>query len=251
VQMAQARLGGLAGRRVLVLGAGEMGEGMAQSLRDAGTADIAVANRTFENANALAARVGGRPVHLHELPTALQAVDLLLTSTGATSLIVESSDLAAVMAERPGHPLLIVDIAVPRDVDPAAGKIDGVTLLDMDDLRAFAELGVRERRREVGAVRELIDAELDRFLAESTARQAAPVVAGLRERVDTIRAGEYERFRARLDRLDPKDRETVDALVAGLLGKVLHEPTVRLKDTAGTARGERLAEALRELFDLS
>jgi glutamyl-tRNA reductase len=251
VQMAQARLAGLAGRRVLVLGAGEMGEGMAQSLREAGAADIMVANRTFENANALAARVGGRPVRLHELPTALESVDLLLTSTGATSLIVESSDLKAVMDQRPDHPLLIVDIAVPRDVDPAASDIDGVTLLDMDDLRAFAEVGVRERRREVGTVRELIDLELDRFLAESTARQAAPVVAALHERAETIRAGEYERFRSRLERLEPRDRATVDALVSGLLGKLLHEPTVRIKDAAGSARGERLAEALRELFDLS
>ena len=175
---------------------------------------------------------------------------MLLTSTGASAVILEHGDLASVVGERQGRELMVVDIAVPRDVDPAAGEIDGLTLLDMDDLRAFAEAGIRERRREVTAVQAIVDAELDRYVDESTARLVAPLVASLRGRGDDVRRGELDRLATRLGDLDDRQREAVEALAAGIVGKLLHEPTVRMKDSAGTARGERLAEALRDLFDL-
>ena len=154
------------------------------------------------------------------------------------------------VAERRGRDLLIVDIAVPRDVDPSAAELDGVTLLDMDDLRSFAEAGIRERRREIAAVQAIIDTELDRYVDESTARSVAPLVAQLRGRADRVRIAEIERLNHRLSGLDDRQRDAVEALAAGIVGKLLHDPTVRLKDAAGTARGERLAEALRDLFDL-
>ncbi|MCB1262303.1 MAG: glutamyl-tRNA reductase, partial [Acidimicrobiales bacterium] len=175
VAMAAERLDGLAGKRILVLGAGEMAEGMVRSLAGADVAEVLVANRTWERAFDLAQRVGGRALHLAELDQGLRQVDLLLTSTGASSLIVEHGDLEAAVAARAGRPLLIVDVAVPRDVDPAAGDLDGVTLLDMDDLRAFAESGVAERRREVAAVRTIIDDEVQRFVAVASAREVAPL----------------------------------------------------------------------------
>jgi glutamyl-tRNA reductase len=151
------------------------------------------------------------------------------------------------MAARDGAPLLIVDVAVPRDVDPAAGALEGVTLLDMDDLRAFADAGLAERRRESVRARAVVDEEVDRFHDASTARQVAPVVAALRDRVEAVRDAEV----ARLARgLDAGQRAVLERLSRGLVGKLLHEPTVRLKDAAGTPRGERLADALRELFDL-
>jgi glutamyl-tRNA reductase len=165
-------------------------------------------------------------------------------------VILEHGDLASVVGERHGRELLVVDIAVPRDVDPAAGEIEGVTLLDMDDLREFAEVGIRERQREVTAVQAIVDAELDRYVDESTARSVAPLVASLRSRGDLVRSGELERLAARLGDLDDRQREAVEALAAGIVGKLLHEPTVRMKGAAGTVRGERLAEALRDLFDL-
>jgi glutamyl-tRNA reductase len=250
VAMASARLGGLEGRTVLVLGAGEMGEGMIVALAEAGVAGISIANRTWQNAVDLATRVGGSAVRMSELPSALATADLLLTSTGATSMIVESSDVAAVMEARAGRPLLIVDIAVPRDVDPGAALLDGVTLLDMDDLKEFAEAGIRERRREVAAVASIIDEELDRFVSYSTAREVAPLIGALHERAEQIRGDECDRLGAKLAGLDDKSRQAVEALTKGIIGKLLHEPTVRLKDAAGTARGERLADTLRDLFDL-
>ena len=250
VAMATERLGGLEGRQVLVVGAGEMGEGLARALHGGGVAGIRVANRTWDRAVEVAGRLGGEPVRLDDLPHHLAEVDMLLTSTGASAVILEHGDLASVVGERHGRELLVVDIAVPRDVDPAAGEIDGLTLLDMDDLREFAEVGVRERQREVTAVQVIVDAELDRYVDESTARSVAPLVASLRARGDLVRSGELQRLSARLGDLDDRQRDAVEALAAGIVGKLLHEPTVRMKDAAGTARGERLAEALRDLFNL-
>ena len=250
VAMATEHLGGLEGRQVLVVGAGEMGEGLARALHGGGVAGIRVANRTWDRAVEVAGRLGGEPVRLDDLPHHLAEVDMLLTSTGASAVILEHGDLASVVGERHGRELLVVDIAVPRDVDPAAGEIDGLTLLDMDDLREFAEVGVRERQREVTAVQVIVDAELDRYVDESTARSVAPLVASLRARGDLVRSGELQRLSARLGDLDDRQRDAVEALAAGIVGKLLHEPTVRMKDAAGTARGERLAEALRDLFNL-
>ncbi|HVM67916.1 MAG TPA: glutamyl-tRNA reductase, partial [Acidimicrobiales bacterium] len=251
VALAADRLGGLVGRRVLVLGAGDMGEGMTVALAGAGVADVLVANRTPTRASSLAERVGGRAIDVAELPAALASVDVLLTSTGAPSPLLTVEDLAPVLPERAGRPMLIVDIAVPRDVEPAVRALDGVTVLDLDDLRAFARTGLEERRREVSRVQAIIDEEVADYLGEAVARQAAPTVAALRERAEAVRATELERFAARLAALEPREREAVEALTRGIVAKLLHEPTVRLKDAAGTPRGERLADSLRALFDLA
>lgn len=250
VAMAADRLDGLDGRRVLVLGAGDMGAGMVRAIVAAGVADVRIANRTWERSVELADSVGGEAIRLAELDAALGQVDLLLTGTGAHSIMLEHGDLARVMAARASRPLLIVDVAVPRDVDPAAAEVVGVTLLDMDDLRAFAEAGVRERRSEVAAVRELIDAELERYVALSSAREVAPLVAALHDHAESVRTAELHRFRAKLAALDPDQRDVVEALTRGIVAKLLHDPTVELKDAAGSPKGERLAEALRDLFDL-
>lgn len=250
VAMATERLGTLEDCQVLVVGAGEMGEGLARALHGGGVASILVANRTWERAVDVAKRLGGQPVRLDDLPRYLAEVDVLLTSTGASAVILEHGDLATVVGERNGRELLVVDIAVPRDVDPAAGEIDGVTLLDMDDLRDFAEAGIRERQREVAGVQAIVDIELDRYIDESTARSVAPLVTSLHARGEAVRTAELERLAGRLADLDERQREAVEALAAGIVGKLLHEPTIRMKDAAGSARGERLAEALRDIFNL-
>ncbi len=250
VAMAAERLGTLDGRNVLVLGAGEMGAGMAVSLAAAGVREIVVVNRTWEHGAELAARVQGRAARLADLPAELLVADVLLTSTGATSMIVESADVAAVMAARGERPLLIVDIALPRDVDPSASALDGVTLLDMNDLTAFADAGMQERRREVEAVVGIVDDEVGRYVAQSSAREVAPLVGALHDRADAIRVAELERQRVRLADLTAGERAAVEAVTRGIVAKLLHAPTVRLKDASGSARGERLAESLRDLFEL-
>jgi glutamyl-tRNA reductase len=250
VAIAAERLVDLSHRRVLILGAGEMGEAMAVALAGAGVQSIAVANRTLATAEALAQRVGGRAVPLRDLRTMVQDADVLLTSTGATSMLVEEDEIKRVMVARDGRELLIVDIAVPRDVDPAVGRLPGVTLLDMDDLRAFVDQGLEARRRESVEARIIVEDELVRYRSLASAREAAPLVADLRGRAESVRQGELERLAGRLDGLDPRQREAVEVLTKGIVAKLLHEPTVRLKGSAGSARGERLAESLRDLFDL-
>jgi glutamyl-tRNA reductase len=245
VDMAAERLGDLAGRNVLVVGAGEMGEGLVRSLLAAG-AVVQVANRTWERAEALADAVGATAIHLDDLPRVLSEVDLLLTSTGATSIIVEHADIEPVVEARAGRPLLIVDIAVPRDVDAAAGTLPGVTLLDMDDLRAHAESGLAERRREVAAVRRIVEDEVLRFQEQTSARQVAPLVSALLQKADELARAEAAKQKG----LTPEQQAAVEAATKAALAKVLHAPIVALKDAAGTPKGERLAEALRELHDL-
>jgi len=250
VAMATERLGSLAGKRIVVVGAGEMSEGMADAVEPAATADVVVANRTRERAEALARRVGGRAVTLDRLPDALLQADVLLTSTGSPTVVVDEADLTHVVGARGGRPLLIVDLGMPRDVDPAVGRLPGVTLLDLADLRTFVDAGIDERRNEVVRVRGIVADEVARFVAQSAARTVAPTVTALRQQAEDVRTAELDRYRSRLEGLDDRQRQAVDALTRSLLAKVLHEPTVRLKEAAGSAQGQRLADALRELFDL-
>jgi glutamyl-tRNA reductase len=251
VALAAEKLGSLSDRRILVLGAGEVGQGMAVALAGAGVGDIVVANRTPARAEELATRIGGRAIPIAEVATQLETTDVLLTSTGAVDVVIERGEIEAVMARRDGRALLIVDVAVPRDVDPGVQQVFGVELLDMDDLKAFTERSMEQRAREIGKVREIIAAELDRHRADRSAREVAPLVTALRARAADIRDGELDRFGAKLDALDADTRRTVEALVDGVVNKLLHDPTVRLKEAAGSARGELYADALADLFALS
>jgi glutamyl-tRNA reductase len=151
---------------------------------------------------------------------------------------------------RAERPLLVVDVAVPRDVDPGVVEIPGVTLLDLDDLRAWAARGLEERATEARRVQAIVVEEARRYDDEVTARQVAPLVTALHERAEGLRQGELERFGNRLAGLDERQRDAVEALTKGIVAKLLHDPTVRLKLDAGTPRGERHAQALRDLFDL-
>lgn len=252
VALAEDRLGGsLAGRSILVVGVGDMGEGMAAALASyPRVGRVMVANRTRSRASELASRIGGEDLELANMSTALRQADILLTSASAPSVLLEAGDLEPIMAGRSDRPLLVVDVGVPRNVDRAVASIEGVTLLDMDDLLEFAEAGMEGRRREVATVRAIIAEELGKYLEQAAAREAAPLVSALRDRAERVRQSELARFKGRLDSLDPKQRQAVEALTEGMLNKLLHEPTVRLKEAAGSPRGERLAEAVRALFEL-
>lgn len=248
VDMAHEHLGSLAGRKVLVVGAGEMGEGIAVALVGAGTTDITVANRTDARAQHLAERVGGRIVPFAEWGHALSDADVLLTCSGAGTFIEHDFVVAARSAAT--SPLLIVDIAVPRNVAADVMSAPGVTLLNLDHLRDWAARGLAARQAETDNVRAIVGEEVERFGMEVTARQAAPLVAQLHEKADTVRQSELERFHNRLASLDPAQRDAVEALTKGIVAKLLHQVSVRLKDDAGTPQGERNSAAVRELFDL-
>jgi glutamyl-tRNA reductase len=249
VEMANERLGTLAGRRMLVVGAGEMGEGVAVALLDAGASHITVTNRTHSRAVELASRVGGSVEPFERLCAALTDADVLLTCSRAGTTVIDA-ELVARARTGIDTPLLIVDIAVPRNVDSMVAGCNGVTLLDLDDLRDWAAKGIQKRVREADSVRVIVGEEVERFLTEVTARQAAPLVSLLHERAEAIRQGELERFSARLASLDDAQHATVDAVTKGIVAKLLHQLSVRLREDAGTPQGERNAAAVRDLFDL-
>ena len=249
VEMANERLGSIAGRRVLVVGAGEMGEGIAVALVGAGATDITVTNRTEARAAHLAQRVGGNIVPFSQLGDALRHADVLLTCTGSGSIIIDH-ELVVAAREGTTTPLLVVDIAVPRDVAADVEHAHNVTLLNLDHLRDWAARGVALRVAEADKVRGIVGEEVERFAMEATARQAAPLVAQLHEKADHVRVAELERFANRLASLEPAQREAVEAVTKGIVAKLLHQLSVRLKDDVGTPQGERNAAAVRDLFDI-
>ncbi|HEY1279760.1 MAG TPA: glutamyl-tRNA reductase [Acidimicrobiales bacterium] len=248
VEMVSERFGPLQDAKVLVVGAGEMGEGIVNALTGAGVGHVTVVNRTHERALELAARLAGRAVPFVELAAALADADVLLTSTGSGTVIVEAD---VVERAKAGRPLLVVDVAVPRDVDAAVADLPGVTLLDLDDLRDWAARGIAERAAEAARVRLIVAEEVVNYGEVVVTRQAAPLVAQLHEHAESVRAGELARYRRRLSELDESERDAVDALTRAIVAKLLHDPTVNLKRDVGTPRGERNAAAVRDLFDLA
>lgn len=250
VALADDRIGGVAGRTVLVVGAGEMAEGTVKSLLRAGASEIIVANRTQQRAEQLAALCDGTAVRIEQLPDALERAAVLVTSTGATELILAATDVETMAARRGDLPLVIVDVAVPRDVDPAAGRLEGVTLLNMDDIGEFIDGGLESRDREVAGVVEIVDAEVARYRSITSAREVAPLISALRAQAEEIRQAELERLSAKQPELDAEAHAAVEALSRRIVNKMLHRPSTNLKEAAGRARGDRLAESLRDLYDL-
>lgn len=255
VVMAASSLGSLAGRRAVVLGAGDMGRGVVQLLAEHRPADLVVVNRSAERAAELAVGVGSgdlgiRAGGLDQLTRELSSADVLFTCTAARDPLLDVASFRSVMAARQGRSLLVVDIAVPRDVDHAVAELAGVELLDMDDLARFTDAGMAERRREVPVVEAIVEDEARRHDHDVSAREVAPLIAEVRAMAEEIRRSELDRHAGRLAGLDDAQRAAVDALTQAVVAKLLHQPTVRLKDAAGTLRGERLSLALRDLLDL-
>lgn len=248
---------GLAGKRVLVLGAGSMARGMASFLADAGVSELVIANRSEDRAVNLASSLldqsevaSIRGVGLESLADEIAQADVLLSATGAPTSVVTLEMMQQVLLHR-SAPLLAVDVGVPRDIDPSIGRLDGVELLDMQDVSALTEANLAARHAEADAVREIVEEEAVRFAVISSAREVDPLITSLREQIESMRSAELERFGSRLDSLSPEQLEVVDALSRAMVAKMLHLPTVRLKESAGTAQGERLAESISDLFDLS
>jgi glutamyl-tRNA reductase len=248
VEMAVEHHGSIEGLDVAVVGAGAMGEGIAVALRAAGVGGVTVVNRTPDRGVALAERVDGTAWGFDRLAEAIAGADLVLTSTGSGQAIVTRDLLASV--DRAERPLLFVDIAVPRDVATDVGELPGVSVLDLDDLSEWAARGRAQRLVEVEHVDAIVVDEVERYTLEAVALQAAPLVTALRTRADELRVAELDRFAKRLRDLDREQFELVEALTKGIVAKLLHEPSVRLRNQAGTPQGERNAAAVADLFDL-
>jgi glutamyl-tRNA reductase len=234
-----------------------MGEGVAQALDGHGAASVVIVNRTAERTRAVveglpegvADRVGTDT--LEALGPLLHSSDVVFTSVGTTLPIIDRSLLEAATAARPpGEPLVVVDLGMPRNVEPAAADLAGLVLLDMDVLRAAVEGALSGRQDEVAGASQIVTDEVERYRVASRARDAAPIVSALRSQVEEARLSAFDRQRSRRSDLTDAQWEQVDIVTRSMVAKLLHQPTVALKDAAGTPRGERLVEALRTLFDL-
>jgi glutamyl-tRNA reductase len=251
VARAAAECGGsLSGRTILVIGAGQMGAEMGRALEGTGYASVVVASRDVAHAAAVAAPLGGRAVDLSALADELAGADVVLSATAADEVVVDLETVRRAREIQGTRSLVLVDVALPRDIDPAVAELPGVAHFDLPDLRAFVERERKARSAEISSAREIISEELENYRLDTRARAAAPLVTALRERAEDVRSAELARIERRLSALDDKDRELVEQLSRRLVAKLIHEPTTQVKLAAGTARGERLAEALRILYDL-
>jgi glutamyl-tRNA reductase len=239
--LAQQVFGELDGRRVLVVGAGKVGELAARSLASRGAAVTTVANRTPEHGEELARRVGARAAALEELAAALGDVDVVVTCTSAAGYVVTPADVPA----RKGRPLFFIDLAVPRDVDPAVNELDGCYVYDIDDLEAVVQASLAGRRREAERAEAIVAEEAERFRAWQASLDVVPTIASLRARAEAIRAAELSKAR-----LSDEQRAEVESITSQILNKLLHLPTVRMKEAAAAADGVLYADAVRHLFGL-
>lgn len=243
VDTARRALPDLASRRVLVVGAGRMAESTARALQRQGAGELVVANRTLSAARALATCVGGRAVELSALADELLRADIVVCSTDAPHPIVRCTDVAAALIPRPERPLVLIDLAVPRDVEPEVASLRGVVLYDIDDLDRVMERNLEGRRRELARAEHIVGDEVARFHAWRSGLTVAPTVEALYSRAEELRRAEV----ARATRgLDPEQRAALDNFSRSLVSKLLHEPTRRLRE-AGSLRQ---AETLHDLFGL-
>src|SRR5216117_700561 len=250
VAVAGKIFGDLAGKSALILGAGDMAELAATCLSDEGVQITLVANRTHERARAIAERIGGKAVSLEEAWPHFATTDIALCSTAAPHAVVTWERVGHIIAGRGGRPLCILDLAVPRDVDPAVAQLENVFLYDVDDLQTVAAQATARRRDEVPAAEQIVEDETDVFWAWYGGLGVVPTIKELRQRMDDLRAVELERALRHLGHLSPEDRARVEQLSQTLLNKFLHQPTIALKTAAEEGRGYGLLEALRRLFGM-
>lgn len=239
----------VAGRRAVVVGAGSMAALAATTLSRAG-ADVVVVNRTLDKANHLASAVGGTAVPLADLEETLTGADLVVSCTGATEVVLPYDLLATVTARRYGRPLGIVDLALPHDVDPAAAELPGVELADLATLAESRDADGGAVAEDVESARSIVDDEVAAFSAARRAAEVAPTIVALRSMGDTVISAELTRLRGKLPHLDDRAREEVATTVRRVVDKLLHSPTVRVKELAASPDGASYAAALRELFSI-
>ncbi|MEA2424715.1 MAG: glutamyl-tRNA reductase, partial [Thermoleophilaceae bacterium] len=249
VELAQQALGELESRKVLVIGAGENGEMTARALADRGVSTIFVANRRYDRAIGLAARFGGQAVRFDDLPELLVQADIVVSCTSSPHQIVGREELALVLEERAERPLLLMDIAVPRDIDPAVRGLPGITLYDMDDLQHAVARNLSGREAEAVKAGTLIEQEVERFARWLGSLEVVPTIAALRERADEIVAQVLKENEGRWEAMSDDDRHRVELMARAVVSRLLHEPTLRLKETEGD-RTYVYVDALRELFAL-
>ena len=250
VELAKKIFGNLAGKTIFVLGAGKMSELAARHLLNSGASNILVANRTYDRALQLAAAFHGTAVPFEELFEHLGQADIVITSTGAPHTIISRSQVEKLLSARRHRPVFFVDIAVPRDVDPAVNELDNAFVYDIDDLGHVVEANKKQREREAVWAEEIIQVEVQKTMKRLASRDVVPTILALEDRLNRIRSTEMERYQNRLASLSPEQRQAVEALTRGMMNKILHGPITELKSGAGEPENAALVRLIHRIFGL-
>lgn len=251
VKLAEATVGDLASRRALIVGAGDMAELAIEALRARGVDQITVVNRTRDRAALLAERWGAQALAFEQLTEALAEADIVLTSTGAPHVILTADLARTALAPRPHRPLVCIDIAVPRDIDPEVRRLPNVHYYDIDDLEAHLNGALAQRQQETPRVEAIVTEEAQAFWDWLRGLEIAPLITDLRAKADAIRRAELEKTLRRLPDLGEDERRRIETMTEALVSKLLHDPTQRLKAEANNGQAAQYAAAVRDLFALS
>jgi glutamyl-tRNA reductase len=250
VELAKKIFGKLNDKTIFVIGAGKMSELAAKHLLRSGAGKILVTNRTYERAAELAAAFHGTAIPFEHVFDQLTHADIVISSTGSQTPIISKHHVERVLSARKNRPIFFVDIAVPRDVDPAVNELENVYIYDIDDLGQVVEANKKQREREAVWAEEIIQAEVQKTLKRLASREVVPTIVALEDRLNNIRAAELERFQGRLASMSPEQRQAVDALTRGIMNKILHGPISELKSGAGEADNAALVRLISKIFGL-
>jgi glutamyl-tRNA reductase len=250
VELARKIFGTLAGRTVMIVGSGKMSELAARHLRRSGASHIFVTNRTYERAQELATVFQGTPVEYTRFAAMLPEVDIVITSSGAPHFVLTRDEMQRVIAARRNKPMFLIDIAVPRNVEPSVNEIDNIYLYDIDDLQEVVNANLRERIKEADRAEALVAQEVDHMMARLKVQEIAPTIVSLQGQLEQIRAGEVERARRKLGPLTPEQEEALESLTRGIVNKIAHGPISELRRQAGRPDGTHVIDAIRQVFHL-
>ncbi len=250
VELAKKIFGETEGRTAMIIGAGEMGELALRHLVNSGIREVLVANRTFEKGVELAREFGGSAVKFEDLADHLVLSDIVISSTGAPHIIIHADDVRKIMKRRKYQPMFFIDIAVPRDIDPAINDIDNCYLYNVDDLQAVVDANVREREKEAEKAEEMISGDVATFLKWVNSLQVVPTIKSLRAKAEGIRRSETEKTLSKLPHLSESDKRQIQAMTSAIINKILHRPQTVLKEASHTEEAGLYLEVARKIFDL-
>jgi glutamyl-tRNA reductase len=250
VELAERIFGTLEGKTVFIVGAGKMSELAARHLMAHGCAAIFVSNRTFERAAGLAEKFNGQAIKFDDLYNCCDRADIVITSTGSPHAIFRREHGEQFLARRKNRPMFFIDIAVPRDVSPEMGKLDGIFIYDLDDLQRAVSSHVADRRKEAELAEVIITGEVERFEARLQTLDVVPTIVSLQDHLETIRQAEIDRVRGRMGRLTPEQEMAIEALTRGIINKVMHTPITTLKTAAKESEATTIVGVIRRLFNL-
>jgi glutamyl-tRNA reductase len=250
VELARKIFDSLENKTVMLVGAGEMCELAAKHFVNQGVSKVLVTNRTFSRAEKLADEFGGTAVNFENFQDQLHRVDILLSSTGAPDYVLSAKKLKEVCKLRRYRPMFLIDIAVPRDIDPAANKLDSVYLYDVDDLQGVVQANLKERHKEAEKAELIIKSEVAQFESWLGTLEVQPTIVAFRRHIEAIRQVEMDKTLSNLSDLNKKERKAIEAMTSAIVNKILHQPTHILKQASGNGNGDIYLDAVRTLFDL-